>query len=1104
MLPETAGGFVPLELKPLFKYDSKDGSCWRDDAKPKNHVAQIRKYLRDNEYVILTDLRTAWFFGARDFYLKEEPFAQKPFTDFLARCRDTRSVLDTVRRLEDTAEKPELEQQFFEDLNKWFREFEKIKWTPAELKDESIILLINKLIFARTIEDFGLVPYRYTQDYYTKHTRDWQAKGAHKIVPKFLAEFEEFFDEYYDTEIFSARVWDRLDKDPANLQRFCDKLNLILGINAWDDAFKCGIVHYNYRRIDEDIFGKSYEMFLAANRKDEGIYYTPAGITGPMADSLVNSLAGKITDEICDAVGSQKCDFKRTEKLMLQLFEIRVADTACGSGGFLIKALRSFWQQYQRIDSACAWVQKIIKPDNGEMYLAEMPPNVEAALAFRRTQNLDNRRILIAQILLRHIFGVDKDPGALEVAKTNIWKEAVKLSPADYNYRDLKTDVVKILPNLELNFHCADSLVDVELKKQTEWLAEYHKAELKKLSELRQRYIDNPMRHEALEEALALRKKIRANFHEHFAGENLPCEPGGFALHFWPCWFEADGTAKSFIGRSRGDEAQTSSLSKTSGKKSQSLLTSAPTEMTSGFDGIIGNPPWEGFKPIRKEFAANFCRGKPQFSKMGMDGPTFDKWFTDELKENQDFAAKWREHEAYYERHKEYFGKTFKKQGTGDWNLFKLFIERDLSLVRQGGQFSLLVPSGFQTDEGCADLRRWFITEHRLDELTSFENRGYAVVENGREKTKQIFPDVDSRFKFGFFKVVKGAATPKDHAFHARFYLHDPKDAFAPPIRYSIEMLRRFSPLMLSVMEFRSPEDYAVAGRIRGEHKLLGDLSYQFRRELHPADDVEFYLKDPARKLRKGESVIYEGKMIHQFDGDYAARVFHAEDEVVRPELLRKELYRLGQFIRESEVEKIEGKKVPAKKDEMEKFLAEIWKAKKFQLDCDFERVVFRRVGSSTNERTIIATLLPAGVYFSDTVSYLIPANYQLTKTGNLSQEPLSAEDARSVLCLLDSLTLNYYIRSKMSATVNMFYIYELPVPEVSAAQKKKLAEAAAKLLKNPRDVKERAALETFIARELYGLSSDDWKHLASTFTFGSGESKAELDEIIRQSVALW
>jgi len=48
------------------------------------------------------------------------------------------------------------------------------------------------------------------------------------------------------------------------------------------------------------------------------------------------------------------------------------------------------------------------------------------------------------------------------------------------------------------------------------------------------------------------------------------------------------------------------------------------------------------------------------------------------------------------------------------------------------------------------------------------------------------------------------------------------------------------------------------------------------------------------------------------------------------------------------------------------------------------------------------------------------------------------------------------------------------------------------------------AALEVFIARELYGLALEDWKHLTGTFTFGSGETKAELDEIIRQSLELW
>jgi hypothetical protein len=444
MLPEPMGMPLPLELKPLFQRDGPD-ALWRSDANPKNHVAQVKKYLRDHEYLVLTDLRTAWCFSTRDFFFESKHFAELPIVDFLNRCRETGSVLDAVRRLEDTADKPELERQFFEDLKIWFNEFDKVKWTPPDLAAESIILLINKLIFARTIEDFGLVPYRYTQDAYAQHTRDWQAKGPHRIVPKFLDQFEEFFDEYYDTEIFSARVWERLDKDPANLQRFCDKLNFVLGINSWDQTFSRGIVHYNYRRIDEDIFGKSYEMFLAANRKDEGIYYTPAGITAPMADSLVDSLAGKIVDEICAAVASQKCDFARADQLMALLAELRVADTAGGSGGFLIKVLRAFWRQYQRIDSASAWVGKILKPDNGELYLAELPPNVENALAFRRRWNLQTKRELMLVVARRHIRAEIADPISRSVTTLMICRAIIPLCSEELHFRKL-TGTISAFP----------------------------------------------------------------------------------------------------------------------------------------------------------------------------------------------------------------------------------------------------------------------------------------------------------------------------------------------------------------------------------------------------------------------------------------------------------------------------------------------------------------------------------------------------------------------------------------------------------------------------------------------------------------------------------
>jgi hypothetical protein len=433
-----------------------------------------------------------------------------------------------------------------------------------------------------------------------------------------------------------------------------------------------------------------------------------------------------------------------------------------------------------------------------------------------------------------------------------------------------------------------------------------------------------------------------------------------------------------------------------------------------------------------------------------------------------------------------------------------LFIERDLSLVRQRGQFSLLVPSGFQTDEGCSALRHWFITEHRLEELTSFENRGYTVIEEGKEKTKHIFPDVDNRFKFGFFKVVKGAATPKGHFFDARFYLRDPKDAFSTPIRYSVEMASSFSPVNFAFMEFRSARAYELAKKIRGEHILLGNLGYQFRRELHLTGDAKFLNRIGTKKLVGDEMPLLEGKSIFQFDSKFSPPTWFVLESDVREELLRKEVFRIADFVRESGAKALGEGPIPEKKDDLENQLRKIFERQKFKLHYEFERLAYREVGSSTNERTLIASLLPKRACFSHKLMYLTPCRYAIGKTNVLEQIDVSPEDARMLLGLMNSLTLNFYARSKVSTGVSVHHLYELPIPKVSGTHKERLAGSADKLLKNPRDVKERAALEVFIARDLYGLSLDDWKHLTGTFTFGSGPTKEELDEIIRQSLTLW
>jgi hypothetical protein len=135
---------------------------------------------------------------------------------------------------------------------------------------------------------------------------------------------------------------------------------------------------------------------------------------------------------------------------------------------------------------------------------------------------------------------------------------------------------------------------------------------------------------------------------------------------------------------------------------------------------------------------------------------------------------------------------------------------------------------------------------------------------------------------------------------------------------------------------------------------------------------------------------------------------------------------------------------------------------------------------------------------------YLNPYTYEVDSKRRLQQQEVDPAPLRELACLANSLALNFYLRSKVTTHVSVFQFVELPIPQLSAAQKKKLADAAAKLLNDPRDVKERAALEVFIARDLYGLSLDDWNHLTGTFTFGSGPTKAELDEVIRQSLLLW
>ncbi len=1074
VIRENSGNPVLIELKPFFRMNPKRTSLIKAPFKFESHQEQIQKYLRHKnvEYVILTNLHQAYIFS-REAIIEFAPFAQTTLSEILEGYLLYDNFWDTVRRFEDQQPKPDLDTQFFESLKKWIEKLSIVEFKPgiAFSKEELMVLFLNKFIFIKTLEDYGSIPYHFIQDKYNKIVNEWEPKGFGIVFKNFFSQIEEFFQVYYDTELFKSNFWDFIDPQKHNIETFKTAFELILGLDKWSVTFGKGLVHYNYRQINEDVFGKAYETWIAENRKDEGIYYTPASITEYMAQKIVNALFDNDLEELKNELKKGEPDQHRIEVLMTRIQNIRIIDPTSGSGSFLIKVLKAIYEKYQIIEHLTKWVYNIRHEDS-----FELPENVRFIQKFRETYFFGAGFELqqISSIILNHIFATDKDERALDTAKTNLWKEAVKLNPRIYNYRKLNSDKIHILPNLELNFICGDSLADIDFEKQIGIIASEFKPDIVRLHQIRNEYLNNPYQPEIIEEVLEIKKKIRAKLKPEL---QLIEKPLFFCSEYFYCFFDETGEPLSASDR--------------------------------GFAGVISNPPWEAIKPVKKEFAKQ--------GKYDMDILHFKKWFDDKLKEDEAFCQRWQDYTKFYEDYTAFLYGKYERQSTGDPNYYKFFMERDFQLIGQGGLFCLLVPSGFQTDEGSNRLRQLLIENYHLIELSSFENRGYFV-ESEKDKVTlfpdiipksekykvKLFPDVHPQFKFSIVFAQK--TNQKDaYSFKAKFYLHEPKELNNDDfIEYNIEKIKKFSPTNLCIMEFKQQKDYELCSKILQNRKLLLDTEIYFRREFEVSSNTKYLLSNAPKN--KGLKLV-EGKTMHQFCSNYGISKYIVKNEYSKIMILKE----INKIYKEFKIDK----------DKLhEAFLHE-----KYLTEKDCYRLVYRRVGSSTNERTLIASIAKKDSILADSLNYVPPFRYNM-ENGNLEQKIINYAEIIYFMSLFNSCVLNYYIRNKVSANLSIFFVNELPIAEASDIDKQRIVELGFNLLyrksnrddfedlKNElkieidesRDLAEiRAELEFIIAKNLYQLDKSDWEYLTSTFTFGgASETKAELDRIIALSREMW
>ena len=148
----------------------------------------------------------------------------------------------------------------------------------------------------------------------------------------------------------------------------------------------------------------------------------------------------------------------------------------------------------------------------------------------------------------------------------------------------------------------------------------------------------------------------------------------------------------------------------------------------------------------------------------------------------------------------------------GDLNIYSLFVERSMTLVKPEGMVGLLVPSGIASGKTAGRFFKGVATEGRLKALYDFENK------------KSFFSDVHGSQKFCVF-----VASPSSVGSTANcaFYLHNVAERQDPERCFSLtaDDFARVNPNTGTAPVFRSRRDAELTTAIYERLPVLVDRS---------------------------------------------------------------------------------------------------------------------------------------------------------------------------------------------------------------------------------------------------------------------------------------
>ena len=941
---------------------------------------------------------------------------------------------------------------------------------PLPKVREAALILLYRLLFILYAEDRNLLPVRNKRydDYALREKVRGdvgQRKDRDDVFSASAARYWSAIDDLFraidqgDASIglppYNGGLFDR--------QRVPLLASIRLGDEVMAEAIDAlsfeqtpeGRRYINYRDLGVQQLGSIYERLLEHEivrddgeiavrpnvfaRKGSGSYYTPDDLVGLILketiEPLVRSRMDDFTAKNAELATSHLPEDRRIGQLKQldpaeRLLELKICDPAMGSGHFLVNLVDHLADRViTAMAEAEASVDDYISPltERIDVIRNKIMANAEKRGWTIDAEQLDDRHIVRRMVLKRCVYGVDKNPMAVELAKVALWLHTftvgAPLSFLDHHLRCgdslsgswVRTGIARATEQgaplflegpLKRATRAAAPMQIIEGLTDAE-IAEAHRsaevfAEIEEMTTPLNAFLS--LVH-AFDWLNIRDRDDKAMLYAYYAG--IFGDPIGIASGKIKVLTET-GDGKRFAGLL--DEAR----SLRDDERFFNWQVAFPgvwsewesTGLHGGFDAVIGNPPWDRMKLQQVEW---FAARRRQIA-LAQRAADRKRMIADLEKAgdplSRDFAEANERATAAVRMARD--GGDYPLLSGGDINLYSLFVERAMNIVKPGGMVGLLTPSGIASDKTAARFFKGVATQGRLRALYDFENK------------KVFFPDVHASFKFCVFVA---SPSPTSEPAQCAFYLHNVSELDDPERCFPLtaEAFARVNPNTGTAPIFRSRRDAELTTAIYRRMPVLVDRSSGEEVKAWPVKySTMFHMTNDSGLFRTREELeeqegaypvggtrfsspsgdwvpLYEGKMVQAFDHRAASVVVNPENQhrPAQPEPATPEQHRNADWLPDPQFWVLE---------------------KETGIPGTPFILGFKHVTAPTNIRSMIAALIP-GVGAGNSLPLLLGTNGSTTGT------------VAAMVANLNSLPLDYVVRQKVQGqNLNWFIIEQLPV----------------------------------------------------------------------------